>query len=53
MSPADAPRLDRAQTYAETVHRIYGDRRAAPPAASCCSPWRTPSSSPPANPGGC
>ncbi|MGW1037589.1 hypothetical protein [Streptomyces antibioticus] len=29
---ADAPRLDRAETYAETVHRIYGDRRAAPPA---------------------
>ncbi|MEU9802739.1 hypothetical protein [Streptomyces sp. NPDC051000] len=33
MSPAaDAPRLDRAETYAETVHRIYGDRRATPPA---------------------
>ncbi|MFD8415476.1 hypothetical protein ACFV2Q_27560 [Streptomyces sp. NPDC059650] len=28
----DAPRLDRAETYAETTHRIYGDRRAAPPA---------------------
>ncbi|MFG3250993.1 hypothetical protein [Streptomyces sp. NPDC048187] len=27
---SDAPRLDRAETYAETVHRIYGDRRAAP-----------------------
>ncbi|GAA3126973.1 hypothetical protein [Streptomyces goshikiensis] len=33
MSPAsDVPRLDRAETYAETTHRIYGDRRAAPPA---------------------
>ncbi|MFJ3914366.1 hypothetical protein [Streptomyces vinaceus] len=29
---SDAPRLDRAETYAETVHRIYGDRRATPPA---------------------
>ncbi|MFE7070447.1 hypothetical protein ACFU96_10205 [Streptomyces sp. NPDC057620] len=29
---ADAPRLDRAETHAQTVHRIYGDRRAAPPA---------------------
>ncbi|MFB6840257.1 hypothetical protein [Streptomyces sp. NPDC056361] len=29
---AAAPRLDRAETYAETTHRIYGDRRAAPPA---------------------
>ncbi|MGA4979299.1 hypothetical protein [Streptomyces cinereoruber] len=27
----DATRLDRAETYAETVHRIYSDRRAAPP----------------------
>ncbi|MEV6357916.1 hypothetical protein [Streptomyces hydrogenans] len=29
---ADAPRLDRAEAYTETVHRIYGDRRATPPA---------------------
>ncbi|WP_330335821.1 hypothetical protein OHS33_39500 (plasmid) [Streptomyces sp. NBC_00536] len=32
MSPAtDAPRLDRAETYTQTAHRIYGDRRATPP----------------------
>ncbi|MFF3127740.1 hypothetical protein ACFVRD_36850 [Streptomyces sp. NPDC057908] len=30
--PDDAPRLDRAEKHAETVHRIYRDRRAAPPA---------------------
>ncbi|MBX7471220.1 hypothetical protein K1Y80_34745 [Streptomyces sp. MAG02] len=30
--PDEAPRLDRAEKHAETVHRIYGDRRAAPPA---------------------
>ncbi|MGW2841917.1 hypothetical protein ACWCWD_29530 [Streptomyces sp. NPDC001493] len=28
----ELPRLDRAEKHAETVHRIYGDRRAAPPA---------------------
>lgn len=28
----DVPRLDRAETYATLVHRIYADRRAAPPA---------------------
>ncbi|MFD9453465.1 hypothetical protein ACFWBC_10285 [Streptomyces sp. NPDC059985] len=27
-----APRLERAETYAQTVHRIYGDRRATPAA---------------------
>lgn len=32
MSPtADDPRLGRAETYAVTTHRIYGDRRASPP----------------------
>ncbi|MGW3253515.1 hypothetical protein ACWDCX_23515 [Streptomyces fungicidicus] len=31
-APDELPRLDRAETYAKTVHRIYGDRRAAPPA---------------------
>jgi hypothetical protein len=29
---ADSPRLDQAETYAKLVHRIYCDRRAAPPA---------------------
>ncbi|MGN9763070.1 hypothetical protein [Streptomyces sp. SD31] len=34
MSPieTDVPRLDRAEAYAKVVHRIYHDRRAAPPA---------------------
>lgn len=33
MSPADdAPRLERAEKHAEAVHRIFRDRRAAPPA---------------------
>jgi hypothetical protein len=31
-APAELPRLDRAEKYAEVVHRIYHDRRAAPPA---------------------
>ncbi|MEU2899642.1 hypothetical protein ABZ690_08050 [Streptomyces sp. NPDC006967] len=31
-TPDEAPRLDRAEKHAETVHRIYTDRRAAPPA---------------------
>ena len=30
--PDQPPRLDRAEKHAETVHRIYRDRRAAPPA---------------------
>ncbi|MBD0844250.1 hypothetical protein [Streptomyces sp. TRM68416] len=31
-APDELPRLERAETHAKTVHRIYGDRRAAPPA---------------------
>ncbi|UZI34040.1 hypothetical protein [Streptomyces sp. VB1] len=31
-TPDELPRLDRATEHAETVHRIYCDRRAAPPA---------------------
>ena len=31
-TPDELPRLDRATEHAETVHRIYLDRRAAPPA---------------------
>jgi hypothetical protein len=31
-APDELPRLDRAEKHAETVHRIYHDRRAAPPA---------------------
>ncbi len=33
MSHADErPRLEKAEKHAELVHRIYRDRRAAPPA---------------------
>ncbi|MGA5599006.1 hypothetical protein ACPCSE_32720 [Streptomyces cellulosae] len=31
-APDELPRLDRAEAYAKTVHQIYRDRRAAPPA---------------------
>ncbi|MFJ2589688.1 hypothetical protein [Streptomyces sp. NPDC087538] len=31
-APTELPRMDRAEKHAETVHRIYRDRRAAPPA---------------------